>query len=66
MNRPHSMRLNNVVEEALGQGDSRHHASPSRFALSASIESCAAMPAERDGVLKINHAEEEHYGMSHH
>jgi hypothetical protein len=67
MTRPNSMKLNNAVEEALGQGDShRHHASPSSLALSASIESGAAAREEGDGVLKINHAEEERYGMSHH
>ncbi len=67
MNRANTMRLNNAVEEAIGSGDGHHHrVSSSGFAHSASIDSGAAAPEERDSPLKFNHAEDEHYGMSHH
>ncbi len=67
MNRP-TMRLNNAVEEAIGSGDGHHHHRPLAFASAHTVatECGAAACAERDSALKINHAEDEHYGSSRH
>lgn len=68
MNRPNTMRLNNAVEEAIGSGEGHHPHYPSTFASArtAAIECGAPVCQERVSSLKINHAEDEHYGMSHH
>ncbi|CAN5293688.1 hypothetical protein BH10CYA1_BH10CYA1_28590 [soil metagenome] len=68
-----NMRLNNTVEEALGQGDGlgpdcgsstggcSHGAGFTR-----TTDGAAAGEGTRLSALRINHAEDEHYGMRSH
>jgi hypothetical protein len=69
MSRYSAMKLNNDVEEAIESGeghcaDSDGCRSPSIAGFAAFTTSGAAEVLERASALKINHAEDEHYGAS--
>lgn len=66
-----NMRLNNAVEEALGQGDGLGSDGSASGAGECSLHVIAAQSGTIGGEmrlasLRINHAEDEHYGMRHH
>lgn len=64
-----NMRLNNAVEEALGQGEDCRDGSCRNVvatSLIPAIASGAGANVPRLAALRINHAEDEHYGRRHH
>lgn len=65
-----NMRLNNAVEEALGQSDECRSGTPCRGTANKSVVPATvsgAVPSQaRLAALRINHAEDERYGMGQH
>ena len=66
-----NMKLNNAVEEALGMGDGLGYTSAAPCGGGCSDGTTLARSGTVGGetrlaALRINHAEDEHYGMRHH
>ncbi len=66
-----NMKLNNAVEEALGQGDGLGYTGTDSCAGGCTNATTLARSGTVGGesrlsALRINHAEDEHYGMRHH